>query len=183
MSAAVFGQTRSEAQSNPAEKSPSAAAAAYFPNVLLQTQDDNEVRFYSDMLKGKIVMINFMFSTCQGICPPMTANLAKVQKLLRDNETRITMISITVDPLTDTAQRLKEYAAKFNAQPGWYFLTGKKENVDAVLKKLGSSVDDKNQHTSILFAGNESTGHWIKIFAMSKPEEIVQAVSKLFETK
>jgi cytochrome oxidase Cu insertion factor (SCO1/SenC/PrrC family) len=142
------------------------------------------VHFYNDLLKGKVVLINFLFTTCKGVCSPMTANLAKVQRYLGERVGRdINMISITVDPETDTTEVLKRYAATFKAQPGWYFLTGKKENVDWVLHKLGGYTANKTEHSSVLIVGNEATGEWLKMPAMAGPSEIADAVIKLSESK
>ncbi|HEX5734002.1 MAG TPA: SCO family protein [Blastocatellia bacterium] len=159
---------------------PDEAAAAYFPNLPLLTQDDRTVRFFDDLLKGKTVIINFVFTTCTGVCPPMTANLAKVQDYLGDRVGRdVNMITISVDPTIDTPAQMKKYADKFKVKPGWYFLTGKKENVDQVLYKLGGYVEDKLQHSSILIVGNVGTGEFMKMFAMANPSEIADHVLKV----
>lgn len=163
---------------------PAETAAAYFPNRELITQDNKPVRFFDDLLKGKTVMINFVFTTCTGVCPPMTANLSKVQEFLGDRVGRdINMITISVDPLVDTPQVLKKYAATFKAKPGWHFLTGKKEDVDKVLQKLGGYVDDKLKHSSVLLVGNLETGEWVKMAAMAKPDQIAEAVRKIAGSK
>jgi cytochrome oxidase Cu insertion factor (SCO1/SenC/PrrC family) len=162
----------------------SAGGAAYFPNHVLMTQDNRPVRFYDDLLKNKIVLINFLFTTCKGVCSPMTANLAKVQQQLGEHLGKeVVMLSFTVDPETDTPGVLKKYAEGFKARPGWYFLTGKKENLDWVLYKLGGYVEDKNQHGLKLIVGNEATGEWSKLHAMSNPNEIAAAVLKLLPAK
>jgi cytochrome oxidase Cu insertion factor (SCO1/SenC/PrrC family) len=169
-----------------AEKKASMAegSARYFPNLVLLTQENKPVRFYDDMLKGKVVLINFLFTNCKGVCSPMTANLVKVQKYLGERVGReVLMLSISVDPLTDTPAVLKKYADSFKAQPGWYFLTGEKKNVDWVLYKLGGYVEDKEKHTSVLIIGNEATGDWLKVHAMSNPTEIASAVTKLLAAK
>jgi cytochrome oxidase Cu insertion factor (SCO1/SenC/PrrC family) len=159
-----------------------AQSPGYFPRHTLVTQDNQSLRFYDDLLKGKIVLINFMFTTCTGVCSPMTANLAKVQSYLGERVGReVRMLSISVDPTTDTPEVLKAYAARFKPGPGWYFLTGKKENVDWVLYKLGGYTEDKAAHTSVLIIGNEPTGEWLKVHAMSKPSDIAAAVLKLIE--
>jgi cytochrome oxidase Cu insertion factor (SCO1/SenC/PrrC family) len=161
-------------------KSVSAKSAAYFPNHTLVTQDDKTVRFYEDLLKGKVVLINFMFTHCAGVCSPMTANMAKVQSYLGERVGRdVSMLSISVDPANDTPAALKAYAAKHKAGPGWYFLTGKKENVDWVLYKLGGYVAEPGQHSSVLIIGNEATGEWVKVHAMSSPADIAAAVVKI----
>jgi cytochrome oxidase Cu insertion factor (SCO1/SenC/PrrC family) len=159
---------------------PAEAAAQYFPNLSLITQDNKPVRFFDDLLKGKTVLINFAFATCTGVCPNMTANLIKVQEYLGDRVGKdINMITISVDPLVDTPDELKKYAEKFKVKPGWYFLTGKKQDVDQVLYKLGGYVDDKTKHTNTLIIGNVETGEWVKAFALAKPAEIADAVTKM----
>jgi cytochrome oxidase Cu insertion factor (SCO1/SenC/PrrC family) len=159
-------------------------ASSYFPNLVLLTQDNKPVRFYNDLLKGKVVLINFLFTNCKGVCSPMTANLARVQKYLGERVGRdVVMISLTVDPLNDTPAVLKKYAESFKTQPGWYFLTGEKKNVDWVLYKLGGYVEDRQQHSSLLIIGNEATGDWMKVHAMTSPTEIANAVTKLLDAK
>jgi protein SCO1 len=169
---------------NEDKRTPSEVAASYFPNLPLLTQDNKPVRFYDDLMKGKVVVINFMFTTCAGICSPMTANLVKVQQYLADHIGRdVNMISLSVDPAVDTPEALKKYADNYNVKPGWYFLTGKKENVDWVLHKLGGYVEDKATHNTFLIIGNEATGQWMKMFAMSKPKLIADAIVKLIATE
>jgi protein SCO1/2 len=166
------------------ESSPSEAPSSYFPNLVLLTQDNRPVHFYADLLKGKVVLINFLFTTCKGVCSPMTANLVRVQKYLGERVGRdVVMISLSVDPETDTPAVLKKYADQFHVQPGWYFLTGEKRNVDWVLYKLGGYVEDKNQHSAVLIIGNEATGEWMKVHAMSNPTEIADAVTQLLASK
>jgi protein SCO1/2 len=164
--------------------SSSTTSANYFPNLVLLTQDNQKVRFYDDVLKGKIVLINFIFTTCQGVCSPMTANLARVQNHLAEHLGKeVLMVSISVDPTVDTPERLKKYADSFKVKPGWYFLTGEKKNVDWVLYKLGGYVAEKEKHSSVLIIGNEATGDWMKVHAMSNATEIASAVTKLLDAK
>ena len=161
-----------------------AAAARYFPNLVLRTQHNQPVHLYEDLLKGKVVLINFIFTSCQGVCAPMTANLARTQNYLGEHVGKdVVMISISVDPAVDTPEVLRKYADKFKAKPGWYFLTGDKKNVDWVLYKLGGYVEDKQQHTSVLIIGNEVTGEWLKLSAMATPSDIAGAVAKLLKLK
>jgi cytochrome oxidase Cu insertion factor (SCO1/SenC/PrrC family) len=169
----------------PANKAASTKPSAdYFPNHLLVTQDNKPVRFYNDLLRDKVVLINFMFTTCQGVCSPMTANLLKVQQYLGDRVGRqINMITITVDPATDTVRVLKDYTEKFKIKPGWYFLTGKKENVDWVLYKVGGYVKNRAEHTSMLVMGNDATGEWVKMPAMASAADIANAAVKLADSK
>lgn len=155
-------------------------SARYFTDVELVNQNGEKMRFYSDLLQGKTVIINSFFATCQGSCLPITRNLEKVQESLGDRlgkDARI--ISISVDPTVDTPAELKAYAKKFHARPGWYFLTGSKENVEFVLKKLGQFVEEKQDHYNIIIIGNDRTGLWKKAFGLAKSEELVKVVDSV----
>ena len=159
---------------NAAGRSP---AEKYFSDVELLDQDGRTVRFYTDVLKNKVVIINTFFTTCTSICPPLNRNFEKIQEALGDRLGKDAfLISISVDPETDTPTRLKEYGKRFHARPGWLFLTGKKENVNWALYKLGQYVETKDDHTSILIIGNEPKGLWKKAFGLAKAEELMQIV-------
>ncbi|WP_437613390.1 SCO family protein [Sorangium sp. So ce834] len=147
-----------------------AAAEKYFTNVELVDQHGRAHRFYEGLLRGRKVLINFAFTSCKGACPTMTANLARVQALLRARGERVTILTITVDPENDTPAVLKQYAAKFNVGEGWYFLTGTAANVAAVLGRLGGQVRRPDEHTMTLLVGDTSTGSWLKTLATERPE-------------
>jgi protein SCO1 len=163
----------------------SRALREHFPNVPLVTQDKKTVRFYDDLIKDKVLIIQFMFTNCQQFCPMVTPNLARVQKELQKRAAgaAVTMISITVDPTHDTPGVLKEYASKFGVQPGWQFLTGQKSDIDQIRRGLGvyDPDDKKIEHMNVLTIGRESTGQWLAIEALAKPEDIVQTVLSLTE--
>jgi protein SCO1/2 len=159
-------------------------AQKYFSDVELIDQDGKPHRFYSDLLKGKIIVANAFFTTCTSVCPPMTRNLEKVQEALGERFGReVFFVSISVDPEVDTPARLKEYAAKFHAKPGWMFLTGKKENVDWALYRLGQYVEDKNDHTTVIIVGNEATGLWKKAFGVAPSTELIKLVEGVADDK
>lgn len=160
------------------------AAAKYFSDVELINQDGQKMHFYSDILKNKVVIINAFFSTCTSVCPPMNRNLEKVQEALGDRLGKDAfLVSITVDPETDTPTRLKEYSRRFHARPGWIFLTGKKENVDWALYKLGQYVETKGDHSTIIIIGNEPKGLWKKAVGLAKSEELVRIVEDVINDK
>lgn len=169
----------------PAQKQAAPAARSakdYDPSTRLLTQDNQPVRFYDDLVKGKVALINTMFTTCPSICPPMMTNLAKVAELLKPYlGKQVVMISVSVDPENDTPAVLKQYAARFHVGPGWYLLTGKRAQVDAVLAKLGDEDPDKNRHSGMLFVGSDPLRSWRKVFAMSAPADIAGAVQALLE--
>ena len=159
-------------------------ARNYFTDVELLNQNGEKVRFYSDVLKGKTVIVNAFFTTCTSVCPPMNRNMEKIQEALGDRVGRdVFLVSITVDPSVDTPARLKEYAQKFHAGKGWVFLTGKKENLDWALYKLGQYVENKDDHKTIFIIGNEPTGLWKKAFGMANVNELVQVVESVVNDK
>ena len=160
------------------------AAEKYFSDVELVNQDGEKVRFYSDVLKGKTVVVNAFFTTCTSVCPPMNRNMEKIQEALGARLGKeVFLVSISVDPTTDTPPRLKEYAQKFHAKPGWTFLTGKKENVDWALYQLGQYVESKDDHTTVIIVGNEATGLWKKAFGLAKLADLVQIVESVANDK
>jgi len=165
----------------------------YFPNVVLQTQDGKNVRFYDDLVKDKIVTINFFFSHCDEVCPLVTANLVKVQKLLGDRVGRdIFMNSITLKPEEDDPATIKKYMGTFNAKPeGWSFLTGKPNDIEFLRKSLGftypePAIDkDKTQHIGNVRYGNEPLMLWGACPGMAHAPFIAESISWMIrpETK
>lgn len=156
------------------------AARRYFTDAELVDQNGTPRRFYSDLIRGRKVLINFAFTACKGVCPTMTANLAKVQKLLGKRVgTEVTILTITVDPVNDTPAALKRYAEQFKAGPGWLFLSGAPENVNAVLKKLGGLAPRPEEHSSVLLVGDAATGYWVKTAAVDQPESIVALIDHI----
>lgn len=96
-------------------------------NFTLIDQDSNVVT--EKITEGKIVVSDFIFTTCQSICPKMTVEMMRVQHAFKDNP-NVIIISHTVDPEHDTPHVLKAYANKHNAITGkWYFLTGQKDSI------------------------------------------------------
>jgi protein SCO1/2 len=156
--------------------------AQYFPDVLVQTHEGARVRFYDDLIRGKVALINFMFATCTNQCPLATANLVKVQDALGDRVGRdIVMVSVTVDAHTDTPAALNRYSQRYETKPGWHFITGRQQDLDLIRRRLGvlDAAVDKTQHTGILVFGNETTGQWAATPAQAPPNTIVRSVMRL----
>ena len=143
-------------------------------------QNGKQLKFYTDLVKGKTVAINFIFTTCTNICPPLTATFRKVQVETGPN---INLISISVDPTTDTPERLKVYADKFKAGPGWTFITGDKADIDKLLTGLGAAVADKNEHTPMVLIGNESANFWTRAYGLAPPGQLVAAIKAAADRK
>jgi protein SCO1 len=141
--------------------------ARYFPNVVLTTHEGKKVRFYDDLIKDKIVILNMMYAECEGVCPGITANLAKVQKTLGKRVGQdIFMYSITLKPEHDSPKALKEYAQMHGVKPGWTFLTGDPKDIEMLRRKLGFTNPDpkldadSSQHIGMVRYGNEPLQRW-----------------------
>jgi protein SCO1/2 len=154
-----------------------------FPNVTLTTHEGKKVKFYDDLIKDKIVIINFMYVRCEGTCPGTTANLVRVQKLLGDRVGKdIFMYSITLKPEEDTPRTLKAYARAYKAGPGWQFLTGDPKDIELLRQKLGFIDRDpvrdanKSNHIGMLRWGNEPHTLWAGCPASLAPSKIVKEI-------
>jgi protein SCO1 len=154
-------------------------------NIELTTHEGRSVRFYDDLVKGKVVAINFMFTTCQRACLRITPQIAEVQRALGERPgLDVTFLSISLEPEHDTPEVLRKYAKAFRAGPGWYFLTGKKTDIERLRRALGvydpdPVVDaDVTQHAGVLVLGNEPKARWKAIAALSKPVRIRQAIER-----
>jgi len=152
----------------------------YFPNISLVTQDGKTVRFYDDLIKDKVVAINFIFTHCPDACPAETASMRQVQKALGERVGRdVFFYSITIDPEHDTPAVLKEYSGRFRVGPGWTFLTGNKADITLLRKKLGLYSEERpdekaKNHNISLIVGNEATGKWIKRSPFDEPKVLAR---------
>ena len=156
----------------------------YFPDVVLTTHEGRKVRFYQDLLKDKVVVLNLMYANCQGVCPRITANLIKARTLLPEAAQRqIQFYSITVKPEEDTPEKLKEYARMHGTGPGWLFLTGRPDDIELLRGKLGyvdldPEVDkDRSRHSGMVRFGNEALSQWAACQGQARPEWIAKELS------
>lgn len=160
------------------------AARRYFSDRKLTTQDGRQVKFYTDLLKDKVVLIQFIFTRCTDACPLTTKQLADTQKLLGERLGEdIFFLSISVDPQRDTPEQLKAYSQRFNAEKGWLFLTGHKEDVDQINRKLGQVSPVVEGHLPIFLLGNVRTGHWLKMQPYSASTLIAEQLLTLADEK
>lgn len=158
----------------------------YFPNVVVNTHEGKKLRFYDDVVHGKIVVFNMMYSVCTGICPGNTANLLRVQEALGNQVGKdIFMVSMTLQPTFDTPDALRDYVKRYGIQPGWTFLTGKPDEMENIRRKLGffnpdPAIDSQlGNHTGMLRIGNEALDRWFMMPALSPPEQIAHAIRQL----
>ena len=156
----------------------------YFPDVILTTHEGKKVRFYEDLIKGKSVVLNVMYADCEGVCPGITANLVRVQKLLGDRVGRdIFFYSLTLKPEQDDPKSLKQYVEMHRVGPGWLFLTGKPADLELLRVKLGFTNPDPkldadtSQHIGNIRFGNEPRTQWAACPGLAKPAWIVEELS------
>jgi cytochrome oxidase Cu insertion factor (SCO1/SenC/PrrC family) len=149
------------------------------PDTELLDQNGRKIHFYTDLVKGQTVVINFIFTTCTTICPPLGATFARVQKELGDKVGRdVRFISISVDPATDTPERLKAWGAKFHAGEGWTFVTGNKPQVDELLRALGASSARREDHSPTVLIGNDAHGTWTRTYGLANTSKLVQIINE-----
>ncbi|HET6851279.1 MAG TPA: SCO family protein [Pyrinomonadaceae bacterium] len=154
------------------------------PDVEVLDQEGNTLHFYSDLIKGKTVAINFIFTNCTTICPPLAATFARVQQEMGDKVGKdVHFISISVDPLTDTPERLKAWGAKFKAGAGWTFVTGNKQEMDKLLNALGASVSRREDHTPSVIIGNDLKGVWTRTYGLARISQMVGLIEKVIDGK
>lgn len=153
---------------------------SYFTDNKLTNQFGEEKRFFTDLLKDKVVVINPFFGDCKGSCPRMHQSLIHVQQYLGDRMGKdVHLLSITVDPENDTPERLATYAHDYGAQEGWHFLTGDEENLTPILKKLGKYVVSREEHDTIFLVGNTKTRLWKKVNGLSSEKDIIDIINSV----
>lgn len=147
------------------------------PNVRVLDQNGRALDFYSDLVKGQNVAINFIFTTCTTVCPVLTATFRRVQTELEKSQSNVKLISVSVDPTVDTPERLRDFAEKFKAGPGWTFVTGDKIEIDSLLQRLGAGVGNKNDHTSMVLIGNDPSDVWTRTYGLSSPTVLMKVIT------
>jgi protein SCO1/2 len=185
MGVAALGWAAWQVGGSPQPAPPRAAAGSKgFPNVTLYTHEGKPVKFYDDLIRGKVVAINMMYAHCQRTCPTSTANLREVQKLLGERLGRdVFMYSISLQPELDTPERLREYVALHHVGPGWLFLTGSRADIELVRYSMGfydpDPLVDFNDlsHTGMLRVGNEALDRWTMSPTLTAAEQILATIN------
>ncbi|QKV65202.1 SCO family protein [Pseudomonas sp. 43A] len=155
-------------------------AKTWFTDTPLQDQNGETLRFYSDALQNRIVLLNVIFTSCTDACPLITQKLKEVRELLGDKAPDITFISLTSDPLRDTPAVLKAYTLKQGSDdPHWLFLTGDKAQMDLVLSRIGQIVPTPEQHSTQLIVGDVANKRWSKIRPDAPAAAIAQRLQLL----
>ncbi|HEX6202759.1 MAG TPA: SCO family protein [Thermoanaerobaculia bacterium] len=150
------------------------------PDIEVVTQDGERVRFYSDLVRGRVVAMNFTFTTCTTICPPMGAIFGRLEKVLGERAGReVHLITVSVDPVTDTPERLAAWAAKFGRTEGWTLVTGEKAEIVSLLKALEVFTPDFKDHPPVALLGNDARGEWTRANALASPAQLAEILDGL----
>jgi protein SCO1 len=159
------------------EPAPAAApaSAVSIPDVKVTTQDGKTVDFYSDLIKGKVVAVNFVFTSCTTVCPPLGALFGKLQEQHGDAH----LISVSIDPEVDTPARLKAWSKKFGARPGWTLVTGKKDDIVRLLKAMNAYSPDYVNHQPVTLVGNDATGTWKRSYGFTTAAKLAVMLDEL----
>jgi protein SCO1/2 len=171
---ALFGRAEQATSEAPWSQS-------YLPNVEVVDQDHRRLKFYDDVLQGKLVVISFIYTSCNNICPLVIARLAEVRDQLGDAFGRdIHFVSVSIDPIPDTPDKLKEHASAFKIDKGWLFLTGDPGNIDLIRHKLGErSRKDIAQHRNEILLFNDRTASWSRESPFSDVSILVNSIRSM----
>lgn len=171
----------------PAIAAPAKAAQAFqdaqelgaldVPDVPLIDQDGKPVRFYTDLVKGRVVAMSFIFTSCTTICPPIGASFGRLEKLVAGKD--VHLISVSIDPANDTPERLKAWSQKFGAGSRWTLVTGDRDQVTRLLKALGAYTPNAGNHSPLVLLGNERSHRWTRAYGFAAPARLVELIDQL----
>lgn len=153
--------------------------ARTIPDTPVLDQNGMSRLFYTDLVRDKIVAVNFVFTRCTMVCPMLGFKFGQLRELLGAQAGEsIHLVSISTDPLYDTPERLNAWAQKFNAGPGWNQVTGNKQDIDHLLKSLKAFSADKQDHSSLVLLINDSLNEWLWLDGESDPKLIHSALAQ-----
>ncbi|MFH1215560.1 MAG: SCO family protein [Pseudomonadota bacterium] len=143
------------------------------PDVVLVNHLGEKVRLKSLLESGKPVILDFIYATCTTICPVLSAGFANFQKKLGPEVDQVHLVSITIDPENDTPGAMKEYLERYQAQPGWEFLSGSRKDVDQVMRAFDAYFRDKMDHRPLSFIRAPDEGKWIRIYGLISTSDLM----------
>jgi len=178
--AAPQAQQAHKHEAHAAQPAAEAAAAPRIPDVDCLDQNGKKLRFHTDLVKDKVVVISFIFTKCTFLCPIIGEGVARLQTALGDRVGRdVQLISVSTDPVTDTPEKLKAWGARLKAQEGWTMVTGEKTEMDRLLKVLTGGVSGNKVHEPLLLIGNEAKNVWAESYAYESPAKIIQQIDRV----
>ena len=150
------------------------------PDEELLDQNGRAVHLYGDLIKGKVVVVSFMFTSCGLVCPMQTVALSKLQRALGDRfGNEVHFVSVSLDPETDNPKRLKDWAVQFGANAGWTFVTGEKTRIDKVARAFTGGPAEKGDHSTAIFIGNDSTKVWLRVDGLADTERLIEMIDQV----
>jgi protein SCO1/2 len=156
-----------------------AGAEQSIPDIEVVDQNGKKFRFYTDLIKGKVVVVNFIFTNCTFVCPMQGSNFAKLQAALGERLGRdVHLVSVSVDPATDTPERLKAWGAKFGAKPGWTLVTGERASMDKLLRTLTGDATRPVEHSPVVLLGDFDKSGWVRAYGLGEPERYLDLIAK-----
>jgi protein SCO1 len=162
------------------DKAPRGKLHIKLPDTVLTDQNGNTVKLKTEVMADRMVVINFVYTTCTTVCPVQSALIADLQQRLGERSGRdVSLISVSVDPLRDTPLRLKAYAARYKAGPGWSFLTGSRQAVDEVLKAFDVYTPNFADHPAAVLVGNPRTGEWVRFLGFPSSDQLLGKMAEL----
>lgn len=156
------------------------ASAPAIPDVEVLDQDGRKLRFYTDLIKGKSVVVNFVYTSCEGVCPMLGRSFANLQSALGERLGRdVHLVSVSTDPATDTPERLKAWGSRWGARPGWDLVTGDKKTMDRLLEALRGDPARTGGHSNLVVLGSYDKGVWVREFGLDKPDRFIEILDSI----
>jgi protein SCO1/2 len=153
-----------------------------FPDIVVTTQSGANVPF-DDLVRGRVVAINFIFTSCTTVCPIMGTHFARVQSLLGDRAKDVLLVSVSIDPTTDTPERLAAWSKQMGGRDGWTLVTGPKPDMDRLLAALGTAVGEPASHTPVVLVGDDRSGTWERMDGLSEPRKLAAMLEELLKKR
>ena len=136
------------------------------PDVTLINQDRQKIRLLDLLQADRPVLVDFIYGTCTTICPILSAGYSSLQRKLAPDQEKVQLISISIDPEYDTPEVMTDYLEKYQAKPGWQFLTGSRADIDKVMRAFDAYVPNKMSHYPITFLHAPGADHWVRIYGL-----------------
>jgi protein SCO1/2 len=150
------------------------------PDVEVLNQDGQRLKLYTDLIKGRKVVINFIYTTCKAVCPLSGDNFARLKMQLGESLGKdVYLLSITTDPENDTPAQLKSWSQRFEPKAGWTFVTGDAAAMNAVLHALTGEGARRGYHNPIAFVVDDEHGAWKRTNGLEAPGKLVEMLEGL----
>ncbi|WP_438010800.1 SCO family protein [Sorangium sp. So ce321] len=170
---------RSEAAPSPRAGAEQPLGRLALPDVALRNEKGERVQLYPDLVKGRTVVMSFIFTRCTTVCPPIGAIFSRLRQQLGPRAGKdVSLLSVTLDPLHDTPAELRAWAERFGTGPGWSLLTGEPEDIDRLLKALGVYSAAREEHAPIVLVGDDRSGEWTRAYGLTSPSSLMDIVDR-----